>query len=69
MALAGDVGCSTGPTLVGMVSGVMGDNLKMGILAGTVFPCLLLIGLLISRKGVRKKYLNRLRNGEFTRRS
>ena len=47
----------------------MGDNLKMGILAGTVFPCLLLIGLLISRKGVRKKYLNRLRNGEFTGRS
>ena len=38
MALAGDVGCSAGPTLVGMVSGVMGDNLKMGILAGTVFP-------------------------------
>ena len=69
MALAGDVGCSAGPTLVGMVSGVMGDNLKMGILAGTVFPCLLLIGLLISRKGVRKKYLNRLRNGEFTGRS
>ena len=69
MALAGDVGCSTGPTLVGMVSGVMGDNLKMGILAGTVFPCLLLIGLLVSRKGVRQKYLNRLRNGEFTRRS
>ena len=69
MALAGDVGCSAGPTLVGMVSGVMGDNLKMGILAGTVFPCLLLIGLLVSRKGVRKKYLNRLRNGEFTGRS
>ena len=45
LALGGDVGCSGGPTLVGMVSGALGDNLKMGVLAGIVFPTLLLIGV------------------------
>lgn len=50
MALAGDLGCSGGPTLVGMVSSALGDNLKRGILAGVVFPILLLAGLWLSGK-------------------
>ena len=45
MALTGDLGCSGGPTLVGMVSSALGDDLKRGILAGIVFPILLLAGL------------------------
>lgn len=45
LALAGDVGCGGGPTIVGMVSGAMNDNLKMGILAGIIFPVLLLVGI------------------------
>lgn len=49
MALAGDLGCSGGPTLVGMVSSALGDDLKKGILAGIVFPALLLAGLALSR--------------------
>ncbi len=49
LALGGDIGCSGGPTLVGMVSGVFGDNLKMGILAGIVFPVLLLMGIFTSQ--------------------
>lgn len=49
MALAGDLGCSSGPTLVGMVSSALGDDLKKGILAGVVFPALLLAGLALSR--------------------
>ncbi len=56
LALAGDVGCSGGPTIVGMVSGALGDDLKMGILAGVVFPILLLIGIYlcrVCRKAVR----------------
>ncbi|MCX4353628.1 MAG: MFS transporter [Lachnospiraceae bacterium] len=47
LALGGDIGCSGGPTLVGMVSGALGDNLKMGILAGIIFPVLLLIGIIL----------------------
>lgn len=50
LALGGDIGCSGGPTLVGMVSGVLNDNLKIGVLAGIVFPILLLIGVLLCRK-------------------
>ena len=49
LALAGDVGCSGGPTMVGLVSGVLGDDLKMGILAGAVFPVLLLVGISVCR--------------------
>lgn len=45
MALAGDLGCSGGPTVVGMISGFFGDNLKKGILAAVIFPLLLLTGI------------------------
>ena len=50
LALGGDVGCSGGPTVVGMVSSLYEDNLKMGILAGIVFPVLLLAGIILCRK-------------------
>mgnify|MGYP000102263273 CR=1 FL=1 len=54
LALAGDVGCSSGPTYVGMISGTLNDNLKMGIFAALVFPILMIVGIkLIS--GLRKK--------------
>lgn len=47
LALAGDLGCSGGPTLAGAVSSQCGDNLRMGILAAVVFPVLLLAGMLL----------------------
>ena len=50
LALAGDLGCSGGPTLVGLVSSRFGDNLKMGILAAILFPVLMLIGLRLLKK-------------------
>lgn len=50
LALGGDVGCSGGPTVVGLVSGALGDDLKRGTLAGVVFPVLLLAGIVICRK-------------------
>lgn len=53
LALGGDIGCSGGPTLVGMVSGALGDNLKMGVLAGIVFPILLFAGILLCRNTKR----------------
>jgi len=45
MALAGDLGCSSGPTVVGMVADGMGGNLKAGILAAIIFPIIMLISL------------------------
>ncbi len=50
LALGGDLGCSGGPTLVGMVSSAWGDNLKLGILAGIVYPVLLLAGIICLKK-------------------
>lgn len=50
LALGGDVGCSGGPTLVGMVSSALGENLKLGILAGVSFPVLLLAGIFLQEK-------------------
>jgi len=53
LALAGDLGCMSGPTLVGMVSEWAGNNLKVGLLAAIIFPVILIIGLAIS--GAKKK--------------
>lgn len=47
LALAGDLGCSGGPTLVGFVSSGLGDNLRLGIFAGIIFPILLLGSLML----------------------
>lgn len=38
LALAGDVGCSGGPTIVGLVSGAFSENLKAGLFAAIIFP-------------------------------
>ncbi|MBS5874169.1 MAG: MFS transporter [Clostridiales bacterium] len=55
LALAGDLGCSAGPSLVGFVSDAAQGNLKAGLLAAIGFPILLLLGLLACKKVVRKK--------------
>lgn len=50
LALAGDVGCGGGPSVVGIVSDRFGNRLQAGLLAATVFPILLFIGILVLRK-------------------
>lgn len=55
LALAGDLGCSGGPTFVGMVSGAFGENLKTGILAGAIFPVLLLTGIWFYHREQQKR--------------
>ncbi len=50
LALAGDVGCSGGPTLVGYISSLASDDLKKGILAAVIFPVLLAVGILGLKK-------------------
>lgn len=49
LAVAGDLGCSSGPLLVGLVSDTAGGNLRAGILAALIFPVLLIVGLLMNR--------------------
>lgn len=54
-ALAGDVGCSVGPTYVGTITSLSDGNMKQGILFACVFPILLLAGLMAVRKVVENK--------------
>lgn len=56
LALGGDLGCSGGPTLVGMVSNAADGNLKMGILAAVVFPLVMVVCLLVwmRKKGAKE---------------
>ena len=50
LAVGGDIGCSVGPTLVGMVSGAFGDELKIGLAAAIIFPVLIILGVGLLRK-------------------
>ncbi len=43
LALAGDLGCSAGPSLVGLVSSRAGGNLSYGFLAAIVFPVAMIV--------------------------
>ena len=49
LALAGDLGAAVSPTVVGTVSEMANGNLKTGLLAATIFPALLVCGLLLSK--------------------
>ena len=55
LALAGDLGATAGPVLVGKVAEVTGDNLKTGLLSATVFPICLTLGLLFLYRQAGKK--------------
>ena len=50
LALAGDLGAMVSPTMVGGISEMAGGNLKTGLLAGTVFPIVLVFTLAILKK-------------------
>lgn len=45
LALAGDIGCSGGPSVVGGISGAFGGDLKIGLMVAIVFPVILIIGV------------------------
>ena len=49
LALAGDLGCSAGPAVVGFVAERAGGELGAGILAAAVFPAALIILLILPR--------------------
>ncbi|MBE6982942.1 MAG: MFS transporter [Ruminococcaceae bacterium] len=47
LALAGDLGATAGPTLVGNLSEMAGGDLKTGLFVATLFPIILVVGLII----------------------
>lgn len=46
LAMAGDLGGSIGPAIVGRVTQMAGDNIRTGMTVGLIFPVVLVIGLL-----------------------
>lgn len=52
LALAGDIGCTLGPSLVGFVAQATNDNLKIGILTAVIFP--IILGILVCAKSRKK---------------
>lgn len=50
LAMAGDMGGAFGPSLVGNIAQNANDDLKMGMLAGCVFPLTLIISLIALRR-------------------
>lgn len=53
LALAGDFGCTVGPTLVGLIS----EDIRVGLGVAAVFPLLLLLGMVLLRE--KKKPISR----------
>ena len=50
LAMAGDLGGSIGPGIVGRVTQMAGDNIRSGMLVGLIFPVVMVIGLLFFDK-------------------
>ena len=50
LALAGDIGCSIGPTLTGFAADLCGGSIASGILVSIIFPVTMLISLMIMGK-------------------
>lgn len=50
LALAGDIGCTLGPSVVGFVAQSANDNLKLGILSAVIFPGILAVLLFVKNK-------------------
>ena len=56
-AVAGDIGCASGPALVGVISNATGgDNgLKTGLLCAIMFPIVMCIGVSVLRSRTKKR--------------
>lgn len=55
LALAGDFGCSFGPTVVGVATDFLNDDIKRGVFAAVIFPILLIVSLFAMKKITIKK--------------
>ncbi len=53
LALAGDLGGSVGPSLVGGIASMANGSLKYGLFVGGIFPAVLIAGLILLKKKVK----------------
>ena len=50
LAMAGDLGGSIGPAIVGQVTQAAGDNIRTGMTVGLIFPLVMVIGIVVFDK-------------------
>ncbi len=56
LALAGDLGCTLGPSAVGVIADAAGDNLKVSFIVSIIFPALVAVFItLLALNGKNKK--------------
>lgn len=55
LALAGDLGAAVGPSMVGSIADAVGGNLKTGLLFATLFPSIMIVGLILLLKKFGKQ--------------
>lgn len=46
LALAGDIGCTAGPTLIGYITTALDGNLKTGLIFSLIFPIIIIISII-----------------------
>lgn len=56
LALAGDLGATVSPAMVGSISEMTGGNLKSGLLVATIFPVVLILGLIYLKKSEKRPH-------------
>ncbi len=54
LAMAGDLGGSIGPAIVGRTAQAAGDNISKGMVVGCIFPIVLLISLVLFARDRKK---------------
>lgn len=54
LALAGDLGATVSPAMVGSISNMVGGNLKIGLFAATAFPLILILGLAVLNRKFKR---------------
>ena len=59
LAMAGDLGGAFGPSMVGYVTQLAGDDLRAGLQVGCIFPIGLMIGLIIMRHMTKKNQVQK----------
>ena len=59
LAMAGDLGGAFGPSMVGYVTQLAGDDLRAGLQVGCIFPIGLMIGLIIMRRMTKKNQVQK----------
>ena len=55
LALAGDLGATISPAMVGAIAECVGGNLKTGLLFATIFPTIMILGLILLVKKFGKR--------------